>query len=119
MIKVKKSQTITGAFCWQEEDKTKDYLLFTEDGYVYMLENTKKKPKKALAIMKECATDPDCIEIKSKEYIFEKNVINFSFDNTTYVKDYDGTFEDNGTKIVFKITETDKLMQVREYERVE
>ncbi|MCB9195154.1 MAG: hypothetical protein H6598_02930 [Flavobacteriales bacterium] len=119
VIKVKKSQTITGAFSYSNEDKTSDYLLFTEDGLVYLLEKSKKKAKKALIILKECAANPDCNELRSKEYTFEKNVINFSFDNTTYVKDYDGTFEEGGSKIVFKVSETNKLMIVREYKRIE
>jgi hypothetical protein len=119
VIKVKKSQTITGLFYWQDEDKTRDYLLFTEEGYVYILENTKKKQKKASAMLESCATDPNCNEIKSKDYTFEKNVISFSYGSTTYVKDYNGTFESQGEKIVFKISETDELMVVREYDRVE
>ncbi len=119
VIKVKKGQTITGAFYWESEDKTKDYLFFTEEGYVYIIENTKKNPKKALKLFEACTADPSCQEIQSKAYSFEKNIINFSFDNTSYVKDYNGQFEDAGSKIVFKVTETDKLMVVREYERIE
>lgn len=121
VIKVKKGQTIKGAFYFQGEDKTKDYLLFSEEGYVYILEKSKFKPKKAVKLLK--AEEQDFLNPSNKsriqEYTFQKNIINFSSSSTEYVKDYNGTFEDGGSKIVFKVSETNQLMEVREYERIE
>ncbi|CAG5081861.1 hypothetical protein [Parvicella tangerina] len=119
VIKVKKGQTITGSFCWQDDDRTKDYLYFTEDGWVYLLENTKKNSKKALKTLKSCASEPSCNDVRSMPYTFEKNIVNFAIEHTDYVKDYNGQFEAQGAKMVFKVSETDQLMIVKEFERVE
>lgn len=119
VIKVKKTNTITGAFYAEGEDKMKDYFLFTEDGYVYIIEQTKKKPKKALKALKVCASNPDCNEFRTEEYTFEKNVVHFAYGNTTYVKDYEGQFEDGGAWLVFKVSETDKILIVKRFKRIE
>lgn len=118
VIKVKKGQTIQGLFSLNNEDKTYDYLYFTEDGQVLMLMHTTKKPKKAIPYLAACSESATCSDVQTKEYTFEKNVISFSFQNGKYIKSYDGMFEENGTKMVIKISETDEIVIVKEFVRL-
>lgn len=119
IIKVKKTNTIQGIFYVENEDRTKDYLMFTEMGLVFILEDSKRKPKKAIQYLKACEENSSCANVKKENYTFEKNIINFSFNQTTYVKDYKGQFENDGTVLIFKISETNQLMLVKEYQRLE
>jgi hypothetical protein len=119
VIKVSKGQTIQGVFMFETEDKSKEYFYFKEDGMVYIMDGTKKKPNKAIPFMLACAEDVACNEVLAVPYTFEKNLIEFSFTSANYLKVMEGQFQENGTKIAFKQSETNKILVVKEFERIE
>lgn len=118
-ITIKKGQTIQGIFMYQNEDKSKEYFYFKEDGLVYILDGTKRKPNKAIPFMLACIENDQCKGVARVAYSFEKNLVEFSFDGANYLKVMEGKFQDNGTKLVFKQSETDELMVIKEFERIE
>jgi len=118
-ITIKKGQTIQGIFMCQNDDKTKEYFYFKEDGMVYILDDTKRKPNKAIPFMLACIENNQCNGVSRVPYTFEKNLVEFSFNNANYLKVMEGKFQDNGTVLVFKQSETDELMIVKEFQRIE
>lgn len=118
-IKVKKGQTIQGIFMFQNDNKSKEYFYFKEDGMVYILDGTKRKPRKAIPYMLACIDNNLCNGVSRVSYTFEKNLVEFSFDGANYLKVMEGKFQEDGTKLVFKQSETDQLMIIKEFERID
>jgi hypothetical protein len=118
-ITVHKGQTIQGIFMHQNEDKSKEYFYFKEDGMVYILDGTKRKPKKAIPYMLACIENNQCNGVSRVEYSFVKNLVEFSFNGANYLKVMEGKFQENGTKLVFKQSETDELMVIKDFDRIE
>jgi hypothetical protein len=116
---VHKGQTIQGIFMHQNEDKSKEYFYFKEDGMVYILDGTKRKPNKAIPFMLACIENNQCNGVTRAEYSFEKNLVEFSFNGASYLKVMEGKFQENGTKLVFKQSETDELMVIKDFDRIE
>ena len=103
----------------ENENKTKEYFYFKEDGLVYIMQGTKKKPNKAIPYMLACMEQNNCNDISRVPYSFEKNLVEFSFNSANYLKVMEGTFQSNGSNLVFKQSETDEIMVVKEFERIE
>ncbi len=118
VIKVSKGQTITGAFYHQKGKKSFDYYLFKEDGNVYILEDSRRKPKKAMPYLLACVEVQNCSDSKVLAYTFEKNIIEFTFTGANYLKVMEGQFAENGQKLIFKQSETGELMVVKEFIRI-
>lgn len=119
VIKVKKNQTIQGVFSHEHSHKKVDYLYFNEEGNVLILLGTDRKLKKALIYLENCQSDPNCEDVRVEPYTFEKNIISFTIKDSGYIKSFNGMFEENGTKLIFKIGETDEVLIVREFQRCE
>ncbi len=103
----------------QNEDRSKAYFYFREDGMVYVLDGTKRKPNKAIPFMLACIENAECNGVSKVPYTFEKNLVEFSFNGANYLKVMEGKFHDNGTKLIFKQSETDELMVIKDFERIE
>lgn len=119
VIKVSKGQTITGAFYFQNSRKSYDYYLFKEDGNVYILEKSRRKPKKAIPYLLTCVETMSCNDTKSVAYKFEKNMVEFTFTGANYLKVMEGQFAENGQKLIFKQSETEEILVVKEFIRIE
>jgi hypothetical protein len=119
VIKVSKGQTITGAFYFENSKKNYDYYLFKEDGNVYILDKSRRKPKKAIPYLLACLEVQYCNDTKSLPYTFEKNIVEFSFTGANHLKVMEGQFAENGQKLIFKQSETGEILVVKEFIRIE
>ncbi len=120
VITVKKDTVyvVEGAYVSVNFDKTKDYILFTKDGSVSILQKSKLRTKKAIGYILACKEFDNCNNVTSDQYVLKKLEIEFSNVRKGYILLWEGNFNSDKSTLILKITETNKLQQVKEFKKI-
>ena len=120
VITIKKDsvEVVEGAYVTVNFDKTKDYILFSKDGSVSILQKTKFRTKKALGYMLACKEFDNCSNVTSDQYLLKKSDIEFSNVKKDYILLWEGHFNADKLILLVKMTETNKLQKVKEFRKI-
>ena len=120
VITIKKDsvEVVEGAYVSVNFDKTKDYILFSKDGSVSILQKTKFRTKKALGFILACKEFDNCNNVTSDQYLLKKLEIEFSNVQKDYILLWEGNFSADKSTLMIKMTETNKLQKVKEFRKI-